>query len=100
MAKVLTRKEIVEAINKIEGHEGMMGHDYHKRTARILRLHYGLEGDKEHTVQEIGTMYNCTGERIKQIEAKGRRMLRYRLRLDKELPGKTLIREALQRISA
>lgn len=47
-----------------------------EREAEILRLRFGLDGNKIHTLEEIGQMYNLTRERIRQIEAKALRKLK------------------------
>jgi RNA polymerase primary sigma factor len=40
------------------------------REAEIIRLRYGIGGEKEHTLQEVGDRFSVTRERIRQIEAK------------------------------
>ncbi|WP_234851460.1 sigma-70 family RNA polymerase sigma factor [Sinorhizobium meliloti] len=47
------------------------------RTERVLRLRFGLGGVEEHTLEEVGEKFDVTRERIRQIEAKGLRMLRH-----------------------
>lgn len=45
---------------------------------RILRMRFGLGKDgKEHTLEEVGKVFNVTRERIRQIEAKALRKLRH-----------------------
>ncbi|MDN5247999.1 PREDICTED: RNA polymerase sigma factor RpoD-like [Rhagoletis zephyria] len=45
---------------------------------RILRMRFGLGKDgKEHTLEEVGKIFNVTRERIRQIEAKALRKLRH-----------------------
>jgi RNA polymerase primary sigma factor len=46
------------------------------REAGVLRLRYGLEDGREHTLEEIGKHFSVTRERIRQIEAKALRKLR------------------------
>jgi RNA polymerase primary sigma factor len=43
-----------------------------------LRYRFGIELDKEHTLQEIGDMFVVTRERVRQIEAQALRRLRSR----------------------
>ena len=47
------------------------------REAQVLRLRFGLEGGHPHTLEEVGAIFNVTRERIRQIEAKALRKLRY-----------------------
>jgi RNA polymerase primary sigma factor len=48
----------------------------HSRQASILRLRFGLDDDREHTLEEIGQQFSLTRERIRQIEAKGLKSMR------------------------
>ena len=45
------------------------------REERVLRLRFGLEGDKIHTLEEVGQILNVTRERVRQIEHKALRKL-------------------------
>lgn len=47
------------------------------REAQVLRLRFGLEGGHPHTLEEVGTEFDVTRERIRQIEAKALRKLRH-----------------------
>lgn len=47
------------------------------REAKVLRLRYGLDDGKMHTLEEVGEEFNVTRERIRQIEAKALRKLRH-----------------------
>ena len=46
------------------------------RDARVLRLYFGLEGDCEHTLEEIGNLLGVTRERIRQLRDRALRRLR------------------------
>ena len=43
----------------------------------VLRLRFGLDDGKTHTLEEVGQTFNITRERIRQIEAKALRKLRH-----------------------
>jgi RNA polymerase sigma factor (sigma-70 family) len=47
------------------------------REAKVLRLRFGIGLAKESTLEEIGHVFNCTKERIRQIEAKALRKMRH-----------------------
>ena len=46
------------------------------RDAKILRLYFGLEGGREHTLDEIGRMLGVTRERVRQLRDRALRRLR------------------------
>lgn len=50
------------------------------REAEVIRLWFGLEGDRPLTLEEIGEYLDLTRERIRQIKEKALRRLRYRSR--------------------
>lgn len=47
------------------------------REAKVLKLRFGLEDGKSRTLEEVGSQFNVTRERIRQIEAKALRKLRH-----------------------
>jgi len=47
------------------------------REQKILELRFGLNGNAEHTIDEIGKQYEVTRERVREIVAKGIRKLRH-----------------------
>ncbi len=52
-------------------------HTLTPREEQVLKLRYGLEDGRTHTLEEVGKKFNITRERIRQIEAKALRKLRH-----------------------
>jgi len=46
------------------------------RDARVLRLYFGLDGGREHTLEEIGSMFGVTRERVRQLRDRALKRLR------------------------
>ena len=58
----------------------------HTLTAReesVISLRFGLQDGRCHTLEEVGSEFNVTRERIRQIEAKALRKLRHPVRSNK-----------------
>ena len=53
------------------------------REESVIRLRFGLQDGRYHTLEEVGTEFNVTRERIRQIEAKALRKLRHPVRSNK-----------------
>ena len=53
------------------------------REESVIRLRFGLKDGRCHTLEEVGTEFNVTRERIRQIEAKALRKLRHPVRSNK-----------------
>ena len=53
------------------------------REKNVLRLRFGLEDGRARTLEEVGSSFNVTRERIRQIEAKALRKLRHPARSKK-----------------
>jgi RNA polymerase primary sigma factor len=47
------------------------------REQRILQMRFGLGGEGDHTLEEVGKVFGVTRERIRQIEAKALEKLRH-----------------------
>ena len=48
-----------------------------EREQQVLRLRFGLNDGRARTLEEVGTVFHVTRERIRQIEAKALRKLRH-----------------------
>lgn len=62
----LLQRELEEALSTIS-----------PREARILRLRFGLQDGRTHTLEELGQKFGLTRERIRQIEGDALRRLRH-----------------------
>jgi RNA polymerase sigma factor (sigma-70 family) len=51
------------------------------REAKILRLRFGV-GCEEHTLEQTAVLFDCTRERIRQLEAKALQKMRHSSRTD------------------
>ena len=47
------------------------------REEKVLRLRFGFEDGRTHTLEEVGKQFNVTRERVRQIESKALRRLRH-----------------------
>ena len=67
-----------------------------ERPAKILELRFGLKDDNDLTLEEVGSQFNVTRERIRQIEAKALKKLRHISRSEYLEPFITFIKEDLK----
>jgi len=51
-----------------------------EREAKILRLYFGLEGEEPMTLEQIGSLFGITRERVRQIRDRALRKLRPKMR--------------------
>lgn len=65
-SRIILSEELEEALAKLEPREAM-----------VLKLRKGLIDGREHTLEEVGTHFGVTRERIRQIENKALRKLKY-----------------------
>lgn len=57
------------------------------REEKVIIELYGLETGRRKTLQEVGDMFNVTRERIRQIEAKAIRHLKWYIMTKKKIKG-------------
>jgi RNA polymerase primary sigma factor len=62
------------------------------REERVIRMRYGIGFDHEHTLEEIGSAFALTRERIRQIEARAIRNLQHADRNERLRPLWTAVR--------
>lgn len=70
--------------------------DLDERQAKILELRFGLKDDNDLTLEEVGSQFNVTRERIRQIEAKALNKLRHISRSECLEPFITFVKEDLK----
>ena len=61
----MLKKELDNALN-----------DLQERERRVIKLRFGLEDGKCHTLEEVGEEFGITRERIRQIESKAIKKLK------------------------
>jgi RNA polymerase primary sigma factor len=65
-ARQLLREQVAAVLDSLTGRE-----------RRVLQLRFGLDDGRARTLEEVGTEFGVTRERIRQIEAKALRKLRH-----------------------
>ena len=66
----LYKKDVIRLIEEVLD-------DVTPRQEKVLRLRFGIGGAQEHTLEEIGVVFNLTRERIRQIEGKAIRNIKH-----------------------
>lgn len=61
----LLREQVLDVVNGLNDRE-----------KKIIKMRFGLDGDRPHTLEEVGAEFAVTRERIRQIEAKALNKLR------------------------
>ncbi len=70
-----------EVVNTKLGEQiGRVLSDLTPREEQVLRKRFGIGEKSDHTLEEVGKLFNVTRERIRQIEAKALRKLRHPVR--------------------
>lgn len=69
----------VDAASKqlLKGHLDEVLSTLSERESMVLKLRFGLEGNRQMTLEEVGKVFGVTRERIRQIEAKALRKLKH-----------------------
>ena len=65
-SKMLLKERINEVLSELT-----------PREEKVIRLRYGLDDGRSHTLEEVGKEFNITRERIRQIEAKAIKKMRH-----------------------
>jgi RNA polymerase primary sigma factor len=63
------------------------------REEKVLRLRFGVEESRDYTLEELGEKFSVSRERVRQIEARALRKLRFRARNGHRLSGYAEMRE-------
>ncbi len=71
---ILTENEVEERL--LTERIGRALETLQPRDAKVLRLYFGLEGGREHTLEEIGDILGVTRERIRQLRDRALKRLR------------------------
>ncbi len=61
-----SKEQTASALQSLTPHEG-----------QVIRMRFGIEDGRERTLEEVGQTFSVTRERIRQIEDKALRKLRY-----------------------
>ncbi len=70
-----------EVVNtKLSEQIGKVLSDLTPREEQVLRKRFGIGEKSDHTLEEVGKLFNVTRERIRQLEAKALRKLRHPVR--------------------
>ncbi len=57
--------------------------DLTEREGRVIKLRFGLEDGRQRTLEEVGSLYRVTRERIRQIESSALKKLRHPRRIER-----------------
>ena len=57
----------IDSLEELQEHISSALGEIRPRDARVLRLYYGLQGESEHTLEQIGQILGVTRERVRQL---------------------------------
>lgn len=72
----LFKKELIAVVQKVL-------ETLTPKEIKVLQMRFGIGLTQEHTLEEIGAVFNVTRERIRQIEWRALRYMKHSLRSDK-----------------
>ncbi len=66
---LVDESDVEEAVDRtlLKEHIAVALQTIRPRDARVLRLYYGLQGESEHTLEQIGQLLGVTRERVRQL---------------------------------
>jgi RNA polymerase primary sigma factor len=66
---LVDESDVEEAVDAtiLKEHVTLALQNIRPRDARVLRLYYGLQGESEHTLEQIGQLLGVTRERVRQL---------------------------------
>ena len=66
---LVDESDVEEAVDRtlLKEHISVALQTIRPRDARVLRLYYGLQGESEHTLEQIGQLLGVTRERVRQL---------------------------------
>ena len=68
--------DILERLQEQDRIESTLDENLSKREAKVIRLRFGIGSVCDHTLEEVGSKYDLTGTRIRQIEMTAIRKLK------------------------
>ncbi len=77
-ARIVGADEAAKPFDNLEAAVKRMLATLTPREERVLRMRFGVGEKFDHTLKEVGQDFEVTRERIRQIEAKALRKLRWR----------------------
>ena len=66
---LVDESDVEDAVDRtlLKEHVALALQSIRPRDARVLRLYYGLQGESEHTLEQIGQLLGVTRERVRQL---------------------------------